>query len=94
MDYQLNTEKEYFCLLQSTLDISKSKFISDNLYFKVTFLILDNLRYQQFEIQGVEIKLRNVSRVYPLIHDGILRYQCSTYEKLVVAPALFWRNFL
>ena len=27
---------------KSTLDISKSKFISDNLYFKVSFLIPDN----------------------------------------------------
>ena len=32
------------------------------------------------EIQGVEIKIGNVSRVYPLIHENILTYQCSTYE--------------
>ena len=29
--------------IQSTLDISNSKFISDNLYFKVSFLSPDNL---------------------------------------------------
>ena len=52
----LGTEKEYFCLLQSTLDISKLKFISDSLYFKVSYLIQDNLlrdtsslRYKELE---------------------------------------------
>ena len=35
---------------------------------------------KQFEIQGVEIKIGNVCRVYSLIHESILRYQCSTYE--------------
>ena len=29
-------------------------------------------------MQGVEIKIGNVPRVYPLIHESILRYQCST----------------
>ena len=36
-DFPSYSLKEYFCLLQSTLDISESKFISDNLYFKYLF---------------------------------------------------------
>ena len=68
-----------FFKIQSTLDILKSKVLSDNSYFKVS-LSKFTLRYQQFETQGVEIKIRNVSRVYPLIHKSVLRYQCSTYE--------------
>ena len=40
------------------------------------------------------MKARNVSIVYPLMHESILRYQCLTYEQLIVAPALFWLNFL
>ena len=40
---ELLKETEYFSPLQSTVDISKSKFISVNLYLKVSFLVPDNL---------------------------------------------------
>ena len=41
---------------------------------------LYTLRYQQFQIQRVEAKIGNVSRVYYSIHESILKDQCSTYE--------------
>ena len=34
------------------------------------------LRYQQFQIQGAEVKIGNVSRVYYSIHERILNDQC------------------
>ena len=73
------TEKSIF--LSSTVN---SRYLTDEVYlrqliFQIIFSDprLFTLRYQQFEIQGVEIKIEYVSKVYPLIHKSILRYQTS-----------------
>ena len=39
----LKSEKQFSFEIQSTLDISKSKFIPNYLYFKITFMVPDNL---------------------------------------------------
>ena len=72
--------------IQSTLQVYLSQLIFQNIFSDPRSF---TLRYQQFEIRVVEIKIGNVSRLYPLIHECILRYQCSTYEQLIVLPALF-----
>ena len=55
--------REIIFEIHSTLDIFKSKCISDNVYFKVSFLIPDNFfELSQFEIHEIEINIIMVTK--------------------------------
>ena len=71
-------------LMQSTLDISKTKIHPKLLIFQSKFSVPRKLtlRYLQCEIKGVDIGIEHVSEVYFRMHAGALKYR--RYRELIL----------
>ena len=68
-------------LAQSTLDISKSKFIPNYRYLEVNFLVPE-IYFEMSVVSDAELKCKQ--KLIFLISKDILRYHCLRYRELTI----------